>query len=185
MGNGSGVILSMMGQSTIIADLLAGHRRLLTYIRNRIRNPADAEDVYQETMVRMLERARSGGLQQPVPYALRVAHSVILDRAAIPVSDLLDEDIACDQPGAEQRLSDRQRLAAFKRALDAMPPLRREVFTRKRIQGQSREEIAQALGMNEEAVKKHLTRALAQLARSLEEQDCDGPQAGTARRVAR
>ena len=43
------------------------------------------------------------------------------------------------------------------------------VFRRRRLEGQSREEIAQALGLQPEAVKKHISRAMAQLARALDE----------------
>lgn len=72
-------------------------------------------------------------------------------------------------------MQDRQRLALFSATLEAMPPLRREVFRRRRLEGQSREEIAEALGLQPEAVKKHISRAMAQLARALDEAEDDLP----------
>ncbi|MEE3623229.1 sigma-70 family RNA polymerase sigma factor [Nitrospirillum sp. BR 11752] len=153
-----------LGYPDIVADLLAGNRRLLAFIRNRIRNPAEADDIYQETMLRMLERVREGDVRQPVPYALRVAHSVILDRVDSPVQEPLADDLPCASPAPDQVVSGRQRLAALTAALRALPPQRREVVVRRRLKGQSRQEIARAMGISEETVKKHLTRALAQLA---------------------
>lgn len=41
-----------------------------------------------------------------------------------------------------------------------MSPLRRDVFIRRRLHGESRQLIAKNLGVSEEAVKKHISRAM-------------------------
>ena len=81
--------------------------------------------------------------------------------------EALDDDIPCKAPAAEQILMHRQKVEVFGRALDAMPPLRRDVFIRRRLHGQTTPQIAVELKMNEAAVEKHVVRALNQLHREM------------------
>ena len=62
-----------------------------------------------------------------------------------------------------------QKLDEVERILSAMAPLRRQVFLLRRIDGLSRDEIAEKLDISLEAVKKHLTRAMVELTVKLEE----------------
>jgi RNA polymerase sigma-70 factor (ECF subfamily) len=55
-------------------------------------------------------------------------------------------------------------------ALSAMPPLRRQVFVLLRMEGKSRSEIATLLQISEDAVSKHVSRALADIQRLLDQQ---------------
>jgi len=61
----------------------------------------------------------------------------------------------------------RQKVEVFGKALDAMPPLRRDVFIRRRLHGHSTRQIAAELDMNEAAVEKHVVRAMEQLHREM------------------
>lgn len=155
--------------SPFLRLLLAGQQQLRRFIGRSVRNGADADDIYQETLMRMLERSRQGAIAQPVPYAMQVARNLIIDRAAPPVLPIetVAEVLPCPAPLADQRLDEQERLRLFREVLAAMPPLRREVFVRRRLHGQSRERIARDLGLEVNAVKKHISRALAQLTRAM------------------
>ncbi|KYL31397.1 RNA polymerase subunit sigma-70 [Pseudoalteromonas agarivorans] len=61
-----------------------------------------------------------------------------------------------------------QKLDLVKNALQELPPLRRNVFKLRRIDGLSREEIARQLNMSQESVKKHITRAMIQITLHIE-----------------
>lgn len=165
-------VFHLLNQSTsthFSNGLLDAMRRVQRYVAGRVPDPADAADIAQESLARMMERAREIEIARPDFYALRIARNLINDRhraAAMRIASL-DEQIVCTAPLADQILSDRQRLDAFRAALDAMPPLRREVFIRRRLHQESREDIATALGLEIEAVKKHISRALTQLAQTL------------------
>lgn len=149
------------------ADVLAENRmRLTAYVRKRLRDPEQADDVVQETFVRVVEQERKQRIEQPLAYAFRVADSILYagarkaDRAVEP----LDVDIACTLPLPEEVLDYRRRMSRFEAALAALPPLRRTVFVKRHIDGKSRPDIAVELGLSLEVVKKHLVRAMVDLA---------------------
>jgi RNA polymerase sigma factor (sigma-70 family) len=164
--------LESTGSTALLLERLTqAMHGLRRYVHKHMPNKADAEDIVQESLARTLHRAGETHLHQPDHYALRIARNLMADHAR--QSDSADhgevEDlIACNAPLPDEQMQQRQRLAIVTAALETMPPLRREVFRRRRLEGQSREEIAQALGLQPEAVKKHITRAMAQLARALE-----------------
>mgnify|MGYP006168079189 FL=1 len=51
-----------------------------------------------------------------------------------------------------------------------MPALRRQVFVLYRVEGKSRSHIATLLQISEEAVSKHVSRALADIQRQIDQQ---------------
>lgn len=149
------------------AELLAEHRtRLTAYVRKRLRDPEQADDIVQETFVRVVEQERKQRIEQPLAYAFRVADSILYAgaRKAGGQTEPLDADIACELPLPEEVLDYRRRLARFEATLATLPPLRRDVFVKRHLDGKSRGEIAEELGLSLEAVKKHLVRAMIDLA---------------------
>ena len=67
-------------------------------------------------------------------------------------------------------------MAIFETALLRLSPVRRDIFIRRHMDGQSRQDIAAALGMNVESVKKHLVRAMAELAGVMDEATNEAPE---------
>jgi len=141
-------------------------RKLLAYIARRERNPAASEDVLQETLLRLLEQSRKKTIENPMAYAFRIADTVIYARARLRrrETELGDLDFESDVPIGEQVLEYKQRTARFRNALLAMPPMRRSVFVKRHLEGKSRGDVAKETGLSLEAVKKHLLRAMAELA---------------------
>ncbi|WP_119680626.1 RNA polymerase sigma factor [Indioceanicola profundi] len=146
-----------------IAKLLTDREGLYRFIRRRVRDPILSEDILQETLARLLGYLRGGTVQNVPALGYRIADNLVRDHyrahAAAPTEELSDV-VPCQNPTADQVLIDRRRMEAFSRALEDMPPLRREVFVRRRLHGESYREIAAALDMSEAAVEKHVVRAL-------------------------
>lgn len=155
---------------TDLASLRAQRADLYHFIVKRTRDPAAADDLVQETFARLLtyERARTVVDRAALGYsiALNLVRDHFRSRRRRPV-EALNDDIPCEAPAPEQILMHRQKVEVFGKALDAMPPLRRDVFIRRRLHGQTCRQIAADLGMKEAAVEKHVGRALAQLQREL------------------
>ena len=152
--------------------LAAQNRVLLAYVRRRSAAAGDAEDVVQEAIMRVLARARETLITDPLSYAMRAARNILIDRGRRIVSVQIDDLEEADHPdsGASplEALDMRERLQLCQRALEAMPPLRREVFVRRRAGEESYETIARDLRLSIEAVQKHYSRAAQTLRRAAE-----------------
>ncbi|MFT3964282.1 MAG: sigma-70 family RNA polymerase sigma factor [Sphingobium sp.] len=157
--------------SAAVARLTDGMDRLAAYVRRRLREPDMTEDVVQETVMRVIEQDRKRVIEQPLAYAFRVADSIIHAGARRKTHVDLNEyaDLMCDLPLADEVLDYRQRMTRFQAALDRLTPQRRLVFTKRHLEGKSRQEIADELNLSVEAVKKHLVRAMVDLSHVVEE----------------
>jgi len=153
-------------EDVVRRDLVEGSSRIKRYLSRHAADAGEAADFYQESIARVLEQARERPIHNPVAYAIRVARNLIINRPAPHYAE--ERELACPGPSPEESASRAQRLALLTRALESMPPLRRSVFIRRRLQGDSRATIARDLGISEEAVKKHVSRALCDLQRLLD-----------------
>lgn len=176
--------------SQVVLELEGQKRKLLSYIFRRDRNRMRSEDILQEVMLRVLEQSRKQDIANPLAYAYRVADSVIYakaERTERDASEPLNDDLVCDYPLADEILQHREKVRIFENALRKLTPLQREIFIRRHFDHKSRQEIADLLGLSVEAVKKHLVRAMAELAGALETAHeapfgaSSGPQAGKGR----
>lgn len=150
------------------AELRAALHR---FVGGQLRNRDEGEDIVQETYVRLYDYRRTRSVADVGAFCFAIARNLINDhfrqRRAAPASGELVEDIACPQPRADEVLDYRQRVDILVRALNVMPPLRREVFLRRRLDGVPVATIAADLELSVAAVEKHCTRAVADLRAAL------------------
>jgi RNA polymerase sigma factor (sigma-70 family) len=143
---------------------LALHRNSLYYfILRRVRDPWISEDLVQETLARLLAYMRAQTVTDARALGFQIATNLVRDHFRTlnrSRTEPLSEDLVSETPPHEQTNIQQQRIDAFSAALAAMPPLRREVFVRRRLHGQSYAEIGSALNMSPGAVEKHVVRAL-------------------------
>ena len=157
---------------------------LLRFVRRRVNDAALREDIVQEAIIRLLVYqtkpgitiANIAGLLRRISLDLTRDH---LRRSARIRQVELSDDIPCPQPSAQQSLEQRQLIEIVAAVLKAMPRQRREVFFRRRVEGQSAKEVAEALGISPGAVDAHMARAVLDLYRATEKSDAG---AGRARR---
>ena len=150
--------------------LLQRHRTaLLRYLVARRAAPDEAEDILQDLFVKLRERG-AGPVADPRAYLYRMAENLLVDRRRSARRRAGREDAwtaarlgapgeADGQPSAEQRLVARERLAAVRQALAALPERSVHVLRRFRLDGMPQREIASELGISLSAVEKHLQRA--------------------------
>ena len=158
--------------------LAAQNRVLLAYVRRRLAIAGDAEDVAQEAIMRVLVRARETLITDPLSYAMRAARNILIDRgrrvASVPIDDLGEAELPIDSGATPlEALDMSERLKLCQKALEAMPPLRREVFVRRRAGDESYEAIARDLKLSVEAVQKHYSRAAQTLRQTAEGRHVD------------
>ncbi|MFN7111201.1 MAG: RNA polymerase sigma factor [Brevundimonas sp.] len=157
-----------MPLASSIDDIAASLSR---FVGRRLRDRSLREDMVQETITRLLAYSRRHEIKDAAALSRRIALNLITDhfrdRQRHP-TDVLSDDLPAPAAAAEEIVMHRERVRAFGRVLETMPPLRREVFMRLRLHGETAAEISVALSLSEVAVEKHLTRALEQLHREVE-----------------
>lgn len=141
-------------------------------VYRQIRDHAAAEDVVQDSFLRL---SRYQGTIGNLGAMVRViATNLMRDRARIlgrRAEDPLPEtyELAAGLPSAEESLLHREQVGMVERILQDMPPLRREVFLRRRLRGESAREVAQALEITPAAVDTHVARAVLALHKAMAE----------------
>jgi RNA polymerase sigma-70 factor (ECF subfamily) len=146
-------------------------RRWLTgYFRRRIRDDSDVEDMVQDVFARIVTRDSVEPIKNLGGYVLKIASSVIADRArrrAVRLADAhvpFDPDFhAGEEIDPERVLGGKEDLNAAVAALLSLPERTRTVFVLRRLEGYSYRDIAAHLGISVSAVEKHLVRALQHL----------------------
>ena len=159
--------------------LLARYQnRLYRYLLRLTANPAAAEDLFQDTWLKVLTRIHRYDERRPFePWLFSVARNLAIDhlRKASPAS--LDEplesgearsaQLAATAPGTLERLLEREQHGLLERRLTELPMLYREALSLRFEEEMPFEEIAQVLSAPLSTVKSRVQRALAQLRRSM------------------
>ena len=132
---------------------------------------AEAEDVVQETMLRLWQMApdwQSGGAQ-PGTWAHRVAVNLATDRLRRRRSVALDAvaEPADDAPAPLQVMLDADRETALDMALAELPDRQRQAVVLRHLEGLANPEIAEIMGVGVEVVESLTARGKRRLAQLL------------------
>jgi RNA polymerase sigma-70 factor (ECF subfamily) len=147
-----------------------------------LRDPMEAENVTQETFLRVVASLERLRLDLPVkPYLFRIAvnlcHDLARKKRPALFSDLDTRDdatletFADDAPAPWERLVDAELCARVNAALGTLPAPYQTAIHLRYVEEFSYEEIAQALNVPLNTVRTHLRRAKQQLRVRLEESD--------------
>jgi RNA polymerase sigma-70 factor (ECF subfamily) len=125
---------------------------------------AEAEDIVQETMIRVWnKRDEWDGLESVEAYCLTVARNLAIDRSEKKDSQTVELTIEAEQtPDASSpydRLVNKERLKLVHRLVGELPEKQRLIMQLRDVEGKSYKEIAAALRLTEEQVKVNLFRA--------------------------
>jgi len=157
---------TMNGQDERISEVVARERnRLRSFIRRRVPDAGDAEDILQEVFYELIAATR---LLQPIEqvsaWLFRVARNRIIDRFrknretlgqidATPEleqqeADNLEQMLPSADAGPEALFARRMLLEELDAALDELPAVQREVFIAHELEGKSFRELAQQTGLS-------------------------------------
>lgn len=138
-----------------------------------VRDPSLAEDVVQETIVKVwrhLDDLRDDASERG--WVLRIAHNTAVSTLRTIRDVATDPATLPERPtviGPDRRATGRVALTALDRALDDMDPTSRSVVVLREIEGMRYDDIAVALDIPVSTVKTRLFRARRQLAIALED----------------
>ncbi|MEG8223567.1 MAG: hypothetical protein A3H25_17375 [Sphingomonadales bacterium RIFCSPLOWO2_12_FULL_63_15] len=148
---------------------------VLRYVRGRSGRPDIADDIAQETVARLVELSAVQQISSIFALAFRISDNLIIDmhRRERRLSDEVDADWQSDEPSLDRVLDSRRAFDIFNRCLRRMPPLRREVLIRRRLNQESCRAIGEDLSLSAKAVEKHITRGMIDLRKALEQAGVD------------
>lgn len=143
-----------------------------TFLRRLTPDPHLADDLTQETLIRMLRHAHHYDPNHAMKtWLLTIARRLWIDQLRKharqgPTTSMAVEPV--DQTGAPQPLDDADRRRVLDAALAQLSPLQRCAVVMFYQQQMSIEEVAAAMEMSTNTVKSHLHRARARLRELLE-----------------
>ena len=183
MGVDSDVARLRRGDLDALSDLITRYQnRLYRYLLRMVRQPSEAEDLFQQTWLRVVERIRSFDPKRSFEaWLFTVARNLAIDHLRRvrpesldePTSDAASSESAADrltsrEPAPFDRAFASERSSQVASAVAELPVMYRDVLALRFEEEMKIEEIAQVVGAPLSTVKTRLRRSLEQLRRGLE-----------------
>jgi RNA polymerase sigma-70 factor (ECF subfamily) len=136
----------------------------------RLRSPQMADDVRQETLMRVLRSVRKGAIEHPErlgAYVNTVGNNVMLEffRRDRRLNQLPEnaEEISSGQPGADVEVANHQRREMVKRELAQLAPKDRELLRRVFLEEQNKDAVCAEFHVTRDYLRVLLHRARGRL----------------------
>ena len=154
-----------MSETTLeLETVVRTHARLVFRVAySVVRNREDAEDVAQETYIRLM-RQDLRKIEDPRLWLARVAWRIAVDRVRKHPMQSLDaddqyHDIADDAPRADQTVLEAELQAQLEKMIEALPKALREAVRLSTVDGMTSADVAEVLGIPEGTVRTRMSRA--------------------------
>lgn len=171
------------GDVDALSELISRYQnRLYRYLLRLVRQPSEAEDLFQQTWLRVVEKIRAFDPSRNFDaWLFTVARNLAIDHLRRIRPESLDEPapndfsgetpgerLASNAPAPFDHVLQRERASYVAAALTDLPVIYREVLALRFEEEMKIEEIAQVLGAPLSTVKSRLRRSLEQLRHSLD-----------------
>lgn len=174
--------LYINGDENGLKELLERYKsKVYTSIYMRVKDEYLAEDLFQETFIKVINTIKSGRYNDEgkfLPWVMRVAHNVVIDyfrkekRAPIVVnSDGYDifEILPFYEENVENKMVKRQIDTDLKKLIQLLPDDQKEVLIMRHFCDMSFKDIAEITGVSINTALGRMRYALANLRRMIEE----------------
>jgi RNA polymerase sigma factor (sigma-70 family) len=158
------VLMTKEQDRRISATVAAESARLRNFIRRRVADEADAEDILQEVFYEFVEAWRMmRPIEQAGAWLFRVARNRIIDRFRRQHREPMHDESSLDEDGQRMSLDEllpsadagpeaayarSMLITALEEALDELPEEQRQVFLAHEIEGRSFKELAAETGLS-------------------------------------
>ncbi|MBN9616329.1 MAG: RNA polymerase subunit sigma-24 [Acidobacteriales bacterium 59-55] len=174
--------LTIIEQDQLISQAMERDEpRLRSFIRKRVADSGDAEDILQDVFYELIEAYRlMKPIEQVTAWLFRVARNRMIDLFRRKKPDSLNDPISEDDgdtledllpspdEGPEAAYARGLLLDALDEALEELPPAQREVFIAHELLGRSFKEIAEETGLSVNTLLSRKRYAVLHLRRRLE-----------------
>ncbi|WP_010336532.1 RNA polymerase sigma factor [Sphingobium yanoikuyae] len=162
----------------IATEIIPHESAVHGWLSRRWSHVVDVEDVIQDAYCRIANLACVDHIDNPKAYFFRTAHAVLTDmmrRAGIinfTSATQIDLSNVMDiEPLVDRRLEAVQELDRVNKLLSRLSDTHRQAIELRRIEGLSRKETAERLGLSADALKKQIERSIHQVMKAMVEQD--------------
>lgn len=142
-------------------------QRLVHFVQRRKLSWHLADDIVQDTFLRVVATPSLPEQRFAQSYLYRTANNLVIDHfrreriiSFVSEPDMAFELIADDRPSPEQIAWSRQELRQLQAALDALPQDLRAVFVLARVEGKTYVEIGKKLGIPSQTAFSRMVKAL-------------------------
>ena len=155
--------------------------KIYSYILLNVKNPTIADDIFQDTFLKVMSSLRSRSYSEEgkfLPWVMRIAHNLVIDyfrydkNNGLTSSDenefVLNSTSLADST-IEDRLVDEQILTDVKKLLEYLPPEQKEVIMLRHYGGMSFKEIADVTNVSINTALGRMRYAIMNLRRIVDE----------------
>lgn len=144
------------------------HRPLLAWLRQRLSVSDDADDVAQETWIRLMKYEGVDNILCHKSMLYKVAANVAIDQERMGKARSRhmhttideDDDIPSRAPSVEQIIESADSYHHMLHRIEMLPPRCRQVFLLSRVHGMTYPQIAAHCNISVKMVEKHVSHAL-------------------------
>ncbi|MBI5364186.1 MAG: sigma-70 family RNA polymerase sigma factor [Planctomycetes bacterium] len=135
--------------------------RLRTWVRRRVPSSADADDVVQDVLLRVVGARREGELDSPWAWLRSVARSALVDfhRTRAREHAALEAELVLDRTPAD----DAEIAGCVRQLMTELDTDDRVLLERVDVAGESQAELARELGLAPSSMKSRVQRARSRL----------------------
>jgi RNA polymerase sigma-70 factor (ECF subfamily) len=158
--------LKRRGPEALGALIELYQHRLYRYLLRLVRDPAAAEDLFQQTWLRVMEKIHQYDSRRSFDsWLFAVAHNLALDHLRVKRPESLEEPETTIARGTDalEGLLEWERAELLGSKMAQLPAIHREVLSLRFEEGMKLEEIAAVLAIPLSTVKSRLGRALESL----------------------
>jgi len=157
-----------MSINDLLDSLFRRHKEELVVFAHQKGNYQTAEDLVQDTFLRLLQHRDIHSIENHRAYLFKVTSNLSADQFhGKPIVEHLDEEeadlnsIACAMPQPDKAAESLEKYRLCMQALDNLPEMMRTVFLLHRIDGIPQAEIARTFNLPLRTVERYCAKALA------------------------
>jgi RNA polymerase sigma-70 factor (ECF subfamily) len=144
------------------SDIIPLRQKLLMFALKMMENESDAEDVVQETLLRLWNiREQLKNVSNPAGFAMQTTKNICIDRLRTYKEKTGTDDfsLAVNHETPYSDLERKDSVALVKQIIEHLPELQKIIIRMRDIEGYELQEIAEITGTQLSAVTVNLSRA--------------------------
>jgi RNA polymerase sigma-70 factor (ECF subfamily) len=175
----------LKGDEHSLEKLIRRHKRkVFAYIMMIVKDEQLADDLFQDTFIKVINTVRSGAYKEEgkfIQWVMRIAHNLIIDHfrkeKRIPVIDNKHEDfdifdkIRISDPSVEEAMITEQIHEDVRALIELLPPDQKQVLTMRHYYNMSFKDIAEATDVSINTALGRMRYALINLRKLIKEKN--------------